>query len=107
MGKAAAKSVKTTTPVENDIDRSLAVIAARKQFVSSSINMGWQLALTILLPVLVGVKLDDHFDTSPSYTLVALFIAIGGAVLVVSRTVGQVNREQAKTKLPNTRSKSK
>lgn len=98
MGKAAAKSVKTTTPVENELDRSLRVFAARKQFVSAAVNMGWQLALTLIIPVIIGVKLDARFDSAPSYTLAALFLATGGVVMVVSNTIKQVNREQAENK---------
>lgn len=94
MGKAAAKS-KTTTPALGDVERSTAAYQAGQQFINSSLNMGWQLALTVLVPVFVGVRLDQHFKTSPSYTLAALFLAIGGAVLVVSKTIGSVRKDQA------------
>ena len=73
----------------------MAVMAARQDFVSAALSMGWQLALTILIPVFIGAKLDDRFDSTPSYTLAALFIAIALAGAVVSRTLKQVVKEQA------------
>ncbi len=67
-------------------------MSARQQFVSSSFNMGWQLLLTVLVPVIIGVKLDDHFKTTPSYTLAALVIATFCAVMVVWNTVKRANK---------------
>ncbi len=97
MKKAAAKRGMTTTIPQDQIDRSLAVFAARKQFLAAATNMGWQLALTVLLPVIIGVKLDDHYHTSPSYTLAALVLATGGAIAIVWNTVKRLNVEQAST----------
>lgn len=88
---------KSTTPVAQDeLDRSLAVFAARKDFVAGAVNMGWQLALTVLLPVIIGVKLDDRFHTAPSYTLAALMLAALGASLVVWGTFKQTAVKQSK-----------
>ena len=94
MGKTVLQR-KTSPPVAQDeLDRSLAVFAAKKQFVSAAVNMGWQLGLTVIIPVIIGVKLDDHFHSSPSYTLAALFLSVGGVVLVVKNTIRQVQKDQ-------------
>lgn len=69
-------------------------MAARKSFIATAMNMGWQLAITVIVPVIIGVKLDDHFHTAPSYTLAALILAAGGAVWVVMSTLKQVSRDQ-------------
>ncbi len=90
MKKAAVK----TTNID-DIERALIVQGAKRQFISVSMSMGWQLAVTVIVPVIIGVKLDDHFHTTPSYTLAALVLATGGAIAVVASTIKQVNREQA------------
>lgn len=58
--------------------------------------MGWQLAFSVLVPVIVGVKLDDRFNTSPSYTLAALVLAAGGACLVIWKTLKQTEVKQSK-----------
>ncbi len=87
---------KPTAPVAQDnIERSLAVLTAKQQFLSASMSMGWQLAGMVLIPVIIGVKLDEHFSSSPSYTLAALVLAVGGAVLIIRKTIKQVDQEQA------------
>jgi F0F1-type ATP synthase assembly protein I len=95
--KRAARSKAPTTIAQDDIEQSLLVLSARRQFLTTSLNMGWQLAFTVLLPVIIGVKLDDYFNTSPSYTLAALFLAIAAASAVVWQTITRVNREQAES----------
>ncbi len=97
-----AEHRKPVAPVAQDeIERSLAVLSAKQQFVSSSMSMGWQMAGMVLIPVIIGVKLDDRFDSTPAYTLVALVIAFGGAVMVASRTIKIVNKEQAEKEQEN------
>lgn len=92
MGKAA-RGKSPTTYAEGDIERSLAIYAAKKQFMTYALNMGWQLAITILVPVFIGVKLDQRFDSSPSYTLASLFLAVGMSIFVIANTIKQVNKE--------------
>lgn len=97
----AQKMVKTVVqrkldaPVaQSELDRSMTVMAARRQFVSTALTMGWQLAGMVIIPVVIGVKLDDRLGSTPSYTLAALVLATGGAVWVISNTIKQVNKEQ-------------
>ncbi len=82
----------------NDVERSAAAMQAGQQFINSSLNMGWQMALTVLIPVFIGVKLDSHFHTQPSYTLAALFLAVAGAAVIVSNTIKSVRRDQENKK---------
>ncbi len=94
MSKTAANK-KTTTANEDEIERYAAAMSAKQQFISASLDMGWRLALTVLVPVFIGAWLDRRYDTSPSWTLTALFVAIGGAALVVWKTINAVNKDQA------------
>lgn len=92
MNKAAAPR-KTTTKAGDDIERWTKAASAKQQFATSTLDMGWQMALMVILPVLLGVWLDSKFDTSPSLTLVALFIAISGSAWVIYKTVSEVNKK--------------
>lgn len=94
MTKAAAPR-KTTTSAENDIQQALKTFEARQQFIGATLNMSWRLALTVLIPLVVGIKLDQYFDTSPSFTLTGFFLAIGGGCAAVWNTIKDVNRLQA------------
>ena len=93
MGKAAAN--KTTTSADGDIQQALNTFNAKQQFFSSVLSMSWQLALTVVIPVIAGVKLDQKFDTAPSLTLTGFFLATTAACVVVWNTVKDVNKLQA------------
>lgn len=90
MRKAAAK----TTNIE-DMEQSLAALAAKRQFLAATSNMGWRLAVTVVIPIVVGVKVDEHYKTSPSFTLLGLTLAAVAGCAAVWATIKQINREQA------------
>lgn len=90
MRKAAGK----TTNVDN-VEQNLAALAAKRQFLAATSNMGWRLALTVVIPIVGGVKIDEHFKTSPSFTLLGLMFAAAAGSAAVWATVKQVTREQA------------
>jgi F0F1-type ATP synthase assembly protein I len=92
MGKAAAKLKTTTT--ENDAQEYIDVFAAKSKFFAATLNMGWRLALTVLIPLVAGIKLDQRFKTSPSYTLAGFMLAIAGGAIVVWKSVKEVTEEQ-------------
>lgn len=92
MGKAAAK-VKTTT-TEDNAQEYFNAFAAKSRFFSATLNMGWRLALTVLIPLVAGIKIDQRFKTSPSYTLAGFMLAIAGGAIVVWKSVKEVTEEQ-------------
>lgn len=100
MGKKAktkparGRSTVQVDPVQQSLDSAL---NAKRLFVVSTLNMGWQLAGTVIIPVFIGVKLDQRFNSRPSYTLAALVLAIFGAVLVVKNNINAVNKELSQT----------
>lgn len=94
MKKAAAKKTTTGT-ASSDLEQYAQVFGARQQFMGAVLALSWRLAFTVLVPVLGGVKLDQHFDTSPSYTLTGLMIAAFAGSMAVWGTVKEVNELQA------------
>ncbi len=95
MGKAAARKVTPTTVVEDDIEKRLATINAGSQFIGATLNMGWRLALTVLVPLIGGIQLDKHLHSSPSFTLGGMMLAAAAGSAAVWATIKQVNAEQA------------
>ncbi len=93
MGKAATRKRTTNTKSDPSTDYMM-LFDARNQLVAASLNMGWQLALTVLIPLFIGVKLDQRFDSAPSLTLTALFFAIAGSAVLISRTFKDMTRQQ-------------
>ncbi len=103
--KKAAATRGTTTPAQDELDQRLAVFAARTRFIGTALNMGWQLALTVIVPVFIGSKLDDHFDSSPLWTLAALAVAVIGAVMVVASAIKRVSQTNDVRLRPNVKPK--
>jgi F0F1-type ATP synthase assembly protein I len=100
MGKAAAKAVTTTIdPVDAKIEQATSSLVAKQQFISSTFNMGWRLAITVVIPIVIGVKIDEHFKTAPAFTLLGLMLAVVAGSAAVWTTIKAVNKEQAESTL--------
>jgi len=94
-------SVSAGSSIESLEQSTLA--AAKKQFISASVGMGWRLAIAVLLPIIAGVKLDQHFHTSSAYTIVAFMVATVACVVIVKDAMRTISRQQT----PPVRSKSR
>jgi F0F1-type ATP synthase assembly protein I len=69
----------------------VAVRAAQATFLASAITMTWQLAIVIIIPIVVGFKLDKHLHSSPLWTLIGLAIAALGMGAVLWQSVRAVS----------------
>lgn len=71
-----------------------------QQFMLGSVvGLSWQLALAVLLPLLGGHFLDRSLDSKPWFTLLGLILAMAGMIVVVSRSLKDVNRYVKSTKI--------
>lgn len=95
MGKTAAK--KKTTNSENSAQNYMAALDIQQKFIGEAFGLGWRLVVTFIIPVIIGVALDRHYGSKPSYTLVGIFIAIAASVVIIQRTVKDVNSDLAPT----------
>lgn len=105
MGKTAAKNKTTST--EETAQVYMDTLAARSKFFTATLGMGWQLALTVLIPLVAGIQLDKHFNSSPSYTLAGFMLAVAGGAAVVWRSVKEVTAEQAEMEIEEADAKAK
>ena len=64
---------------------------ARRDFAIAVMNMSWQLAIVVLVPIIAGYQLDKVFDTAPLLVLVGFFIAMGGTAAVVWRQLQRLS----------------
>lgn len=94
MGKAATKKT-VTTKTDINAQQYLEVLAAKNKFFATTLGMGWRLAITVLIPLIAGIKIDDRFNSSPSYTLAGFMLAVAGGAAVVWNSVKEVTAEQA------------
>lgn len=58
---------------------------SRRLFFVSALNMTWQLAVVVLLPIGGGFQLDKKFGTLPILTIIGFIVAITSMVIVVNR----------------------
>ena len=77
------------TPSPNNTQESSNV---RQQFVVFALNMSWQLAVAVLVPVLAGVELDKLVGSTDTFVFIGLAIAAIGSALVLWRTMQAANR---------------
>jgi F0F1-type ATP synthase assembly protein I len=97
MGKVSTKpKASRHASSQDEIAKLAASATAKQQFVNSTLDMGWRLTLSILVPVIIGSWLDNRYHTSPSWTLAALFIAVVLSVGVVTNTVKSLNNNQGR-----------
>ncbi len=102
MRKAAGK----TTNID-DMEQNLASLVAKRQFLAATSNMGWRLALTVVIPIVGGVKIDEHFKTGPSFTLLGLMVAAVAGCSVVWASIKEINREQSEEASKESKTESK
>ena len=99
MGKAAAS--KKTTTADDQVQQYMDALTAKRQFVTATANMGWRLAITVVIPIVAGVKIDEHFHSSPSYTLTGCILAAAAGSAAVWSTIKEVQKEQAEEEKMN------
>jgi F0F1-type ATP synthase assembly protein I len=59
---------------------------------NASLQMSWKLAIVVLIPLIGGVKLDQHLNTSPWLTILGVLLAIGGVYYVLNRVLAEFNQ---------------
>ncbi len=93
MGKTTA-APHTTPPSLKDADSQTPAQKSapddfyyqQNLFYITVLNMSWQLAIVVIVPIVGGFKLDEKFNSSPWLTLLGFVVAAAGTFLVLQRT---------------------
>lgn len=93
MNKGANKKSKSLAA--SKAKTQTAAAEAKMLFLTTSLDMGWRLAVMVLLPVAIGSWADTKFKTSPLWVLVSLGVALVGSIGIIRTTIQQVNNIQA------------
>lgn len=64
-------------------------MAARNQFIVTTMNMSWQLAIVVLVPVLGGHYIDQKLG-GHLFFIFGFLLAVAGMVLVVWRQISLI-----------------
>lgn len=60
------------------------------------LNMSWQLAVVVIVPIVAGFKADEYFGSTPWLAIVGLLVAAGASVVVVLNTVKRATIKAAR-----------
>ena len=95
MKKAAAP---TPMPKDNRSDKSVGppTTNLQSQFLGAVLGLSWRLAIVVLVPVVGGYKLDQHFRQSPTWTISGFLVAIIGVYLLLRQILRQLNEGNSK-----------
>jgi hypothetical protein len=93
MGKQTGR--KRTTKATDMPQDIFPMFDARGRMLSSIASMGWRMAVMIIIPVFIGLKLDERFDSKPSYVLTGFFLAIAGCIYLIYKEYKEITAETA------------
>lgn len=93
--KKAADKRKPTTTADVDIEQLVKAAEAKQRFFGATLGMSWRLIITFMVPVLIGIWIDNRYKTTPSGTLVGFMVGVGAGAMAVWSTVKEVNEIQA------------
>jgi hypothetical protein len=65
---------------------------AQQQFLVAAVNMSWQLAVVVLVPIIGGVELDKGVGNSTVFLYIGLTIALIGSIIVMWRAMQAANQ---------------
>src|SRR5665213_3305704 len=93
MSKSSApKSTPKPDKGEVTAKTTAADVNQRSIFISAVLDMSWQLAVVVLLPIIGGFEIDKHLSTSPLFVLAGFLLAMGGVVVVLRRMLSNLNQ---------------
>lgn len=84
------------TPVASKYDANPSGIV-----VGLTLSLSWQLALAVLVPILGGHYLDDHFKTGMWLTVIGFALAMISMVVIIRRTLAQLNEYMKASDTPD------
>lgn len=61
--------------------------AMRGRFVGMAVNMFWQLAVAVLVPLIAAVQIGKHFHAETAGVAIGLALAVAASTLVMWRTM--------------------
>lgn len=69
----------------------------RALFITMGIQMSWQLAVVVIVPIVGGYFIDGSAHTTPWFTLTGLVLAMAGVIVVLRRVLVESDRRAGNT----------
>lgn len=87
--KTPTTTKRASTPTPSNTPKNS---EARQQFLIAALNMSWQLAVVVLVPVIAAVEIGKKVGSPTAWVLVGLAVAFIGSGLVMWRAMQAANR---------------
>ena len=55
-------------------------------------EIGWKLALPLLVMMLIGIKLDRAYHTTPLFMLLGMALSLSTSIILIGRMIARLNR---------------
>jgi F0F1-type ATP synthase assembly protein I len=83
MVNSSSKNKKAVTGE----DKFAEIMYQRSLFLNMALNMSWQLAIVVIVPIVGGFELDKYLNTTPWLTVAGAVIAALGVIAILRQTV--------------------
>ena len=90
MTKTAMPNTSAANP-HKSVETLNTETSPKSQFIGASLSMSWQLMVVVLVPIIGGVKLDQHLKTTPYLFIIGFIIAMLGSVFVIKKSFNEFN----------------
>lgn len=80
------------TPSPADVVKTQKVDAnntALTVFAGAVLDISWQMAIVVLVPIIGGYELDKHFGTTPTLTIIGFVLAMLGTYAVIKKMLAE------------------
>lgn len=93
----AKKTKKSKLTIQDDpLMDFMPVFDPRSRMLTSMISMGWRMAVMIMVPIIIGLKLDERYGTKPSWVLSGFFFGLAGSAYLIYNEYKEINIEMDK-----------
>lgn len=79
------------TPKAARAKDELVAVNHKAVFFVSLLDLTWQMAIVIIVPIVGGYYLDKAAGSSPAFLILGFLVAMGGFFLVVKRMIAKAN----------------
>jgi F0F1-type ATP synthase assembly protein I len=88
------KKPRQKTSSVNGVDKAKPdqVFYQKNLFLSMALDMSWQLAIAVLVPLIGGFELDHHYKTTPLWTIIGSTVALIGFILILINVTKEAGR---------------
>lgn len=90
--KQSSAPLSTPNPAKGEVKQNPDGVNQRRLFLVAVLDMSWQLAIVVLVPIIAGVELDKKFGTGNTLLFVGLGLAVVLSTVVMWRTIQAANR---------------